>query len=249
MPEIPHEKPPLRLLELTLPTPEENLALDEALLDEAEEEGRGEVLRIWEAARPFVVLGRSSRHLDEVDRAACRERDVPVLRRCSGGASIVAGPGCLMYAVVLDYERRPALRMLDEAHRFVLARVARAAARFADVAPRGTSDLAFGAPPRKFSGNSLRCKRRHLLYHGTLLYGFRLELIAECLRTAPRQPEYRFGREHAEFVANLPAAAGPLAQALIESWGATPDPIDWPRERTRQLVESRYGRAEWHEQL
>ena len=31
--------------------------------------------------------------------------------------------------------------------------------------------------PRKFSGNSLRVKRTHLLYHGTLLYAFDLALI------------------------------------------------------------------------
>jgi len=49
----------MELLELTLETPQENLALDEALLEEAElAAGQGiEVLRIWEPRQMFVVAG------------------------------------------------------------------------------------------------------------------------------------------------------------------------------------------------
>ena len=49
---------------------------------------------------------------------------IPILRRSSGGAAIVAGPGCLMYAVVLSYEARPELRDISRAHAFVLDRLA-----------------------------------------------------------------------------------------------------------------------------
>ncbi len=105
----------MKLLEITLPTPAENLALDEALLLAAEESGHAqEVLRLWEPASPMVVVGRASRVTEEVDVDACRELDIPIFRRSSGGATIITGPGCLMYAVVLGYEHRPQLRMIDE---------------------------------------------------------------------------------------------------------------------------------------
>jgi len=42
----------VQFLDLTLPTPEENLALDEALLTLAEQTDGSEVLRIWEVAAP-----------------------------------------------------------------------------------------------------------------------------------------------------------------------------------------------------
>jgi lipoate-protein ligase A len=87
----------MKLLDLTLPTPEENLALDEALLDEADAAGRPlETLRLWEPRQTFVVVGRSSSLEREVRLDRCRERGLPILRRVSGGAAIVAGPGCLM---------------------------------------------------------------------------------------------------------------------------------------------------------
>ncbi len=236
----------MQLLDLTLPTPAENLALDEALLDEADATGRlAQVLRLWEPDRPMVVIGRSSKIAEEVDLAECRRRGVAVLRRASGGTAVVTGPGCLMYALVLGLARYPALRMVDQAHRFVLGRIAQALAPLVDdVALRGTSDLAAGA--LKFSGNSIRVKRNHLLYHGTLLYDFPLELIGACLRRPPRQPDYRRGRPHGEFVTNLPLDRGTLRQALIAAFHAVRPVADWPRRRTARLVDRRYGRDAWH---
>ncbi len=111
----------MKYLDLTLATAEENLALDEALLDEADAAAEPtETLRLWEPQSTLVVVGRSSQVLVEVNVDACRAAGVPILRRSSGGAAIVGGPGCLMYAVVLSYQLRPQLRSLDAAHRLVL---------------------------------------------------------------------------------------------------------------------------------
>ncbi len=223
-------------LDLTLPTPEENIVLDEALLDEAEAtpEPR-ECLRLWEPAAPLVVVGRNSNIDGEVNVAYCREHGIPVLRRSSGGCSIVTGPGCLMYAVVLSYERRPRLKHLDETHRFVLDTLLRGLRPLvANVDRRGTCDLTVG--PHKFSGNSVRCRRNALLYHGTLLYDFPLELASKTLKMPPREPEYRHGREHAAFITNLPTAASAMKQGLQIAWGAHRVREDWPEAAVQALV-------------
>jgi len=239
----------MKWFEQTCDTPEENLALDEALLDEAESAGEPrEVLRFWEAQKPFAVLGRSSRIADEVFEATCRREGIPVLRRCSGGATVLAGPGCLMYAVVLNYDRRPELRPIDRAHRFVLQTIAAALRlRLPGVIHAGTSDLAIAG--RKISGNSLRCKRSNFLYHGTLLYDFPLELIARCLRLPARQPDYRDGRDHERFLTNLPLARHELRTALIEAWQAEASTEPVPQHRVEQLVCETYSRVEWTRQF
>ncbi|HVX62060.1 MAG TPA: lipoate--protein ligase family protein [Pirellulales bacterium] len=233
-------------LDLSLPTASENLALDDALLEQAEaSDGPRECLRLWEPSAPLVVIGRSSELSVEANEAVCRASGVPVFRRSSGGAAIVTGPGCLMYAVVLSLELRPRLRSIDEAHRAVLGKLVEALRPLAlGVQRRGTSDLAIGE--RKFSGNSLRLKRKHLLYHGTLLYDFPLELIGQCLGQPPRQPEYRAGRSHGEFVKNLPVTVSALRQALVETWNAREPFIDWPRELTERLVSEKYSQREWN---
>src|SRR5258707_15314943 len=212
----------MQLLELTLDTPAKNLALDEALLLAAEAAGEPrETLRLWEPRQRFVVLGSSSRIANEVQLENCRSRGIEVLRRTSGGAAIVTGPGCLMYSLVLSLDERPELRAIDRAHCFVLNKLAQAiGALVPGVALRGTSDLAIG--DRKFSGNSLRMKMSHLLYHGTLLYNFPLDLMAKCLAPPPRQPSYRAARQHSEFVTNLPLESLALRLALINTFGPTP---------------------------
>lgn len=243
----------LRFLDLTLPTPAENLALDDALLEEAEaaaERGEAprELLRIWEPRETMVVLGRSSRIGQEVHFDACQNRGINVLRRSSGGATIVTGPGCLMYALVLGYAQRPGLRRIDEAHRYVLARHVAALRPPCPVTTcAGTSDLAIAG--RKFSGNSMRCRRDVFLYHGTLFYDFPLDHVAELLRTPPRQPAYRAGRDHRAFLTNFPAPRNQLINALRTAWQAD-DPLqDWPLERVRQLVVEKYASPQWTERM
>ena len=235
----------VKLLDLTLATPADNLALDEALLEQAEEAGTGEVLRLWESPCPFVVVGRASRTAVEIDLQQCRDLRVPVLRRCSGGAAVVVGPGCLMYALVLSYQRRPQLQMIDQAHRLVLDTLARALQPLLpEVRFQGTSDLTL--ENRKFSGNSLRCKRTHLLYHGTVLYRFPLSLIAQCLRSPPRQPEYRRSRTHESFLTNLPIGGDRLRRALADVWNVDGVLADWPHQRTQWLSENRYCSDQWN---
>jgi lipoate-protein ligase A len=238
----------MRLLDLTLPTAAENLALDEALLEQAEEHpGSAEILRLWECPQVAVVLGRANRATTEADLAACGAAQVPVLRRSSGGGTVVIGPGCLMYSLLLSYDERPHFRMLDVVHRQVLSTMAGALNRHLQaqlIAAQGESDLTLGA--QKISGNSVRCKRHYLLYHGTLLYGFDLALVQRLLRPPSKQPEYRHDREHHEFVVNLPLAADQLRAALIEAWVPTGSLTEWPQNHVEQLVRDKYSQASWN---
>lgn len=235
----------MQVLDLTLPTPQENLALDDALLTRAElDHGSPEVLRLWEPASTMVVVGRSSRVAVEVNENACHEQGIPILRRASGGAAIVASEGCLMYAVVLNLELQPWLRAIEAAHAHVLGRLVQALHPLvSDVRRQGISDVVSG--DRKFSGNSLRVKRSHLLYHGTLMYALPTGLIEQLLRPPPRQPAYRGGRTHSQFVMNLPLDAQTLRQRLVQAWEIDETCLDWPRELTARLANEQYANPDW----
>jgi lipoate-protein ligase A len=233
-----------RLL-LSVPDPAINLALDEALLDAAEADDAGEVLRVWEFGAPAVVVGRGSRLAAEVDVPACVADGVPVLRRTTGGLAIVAGPGCLLYSLVLDLRLRPALRMLDAAHRFVMeALLASLEPVIAGLAWQGTCDLTWGN--RKVSGNSLRVARHHLLYHGTLLYGLEIARVTKYLRAPHREPEYRQHRTHDQFIVNLPVMRRQLVTALEQAFPTSGVPSP-PLPAAAALAESRYRDRGWTE--
>ena len=262
------------LAEESLPSPEENLAWDEAILELADtptEEPSSqssptrnlELLRVWEMPKVCVVVGRSSRIEQEVQLESCRQDGVPVLRRMSGGASIVAGPGCFMYSVLLSLDRRPECRALDIAHKTVMEKtrdgLLRALAIHGVQLPlgiQGVCDLTISN--RKISGNSLRIKRRWLMYHGTLLIDFPLDAISRYLATPPKQPEYRERRTHDEFVVSLADCIPDrtqfyrsLTQSLSSVWDATSPWTSHPfrEELSTQVelwMERRYRDSNWH---
>ena len=59
------------------------------------------MLRFWEPNKPFVVVGYANQAAREVDLEACRKLGIPVFRRCTGGGTVLQGPGCLNYSLDL----------------------------------------------------------------------------------------------------------------------------------------------------
>ncbi len=235
---------PMDWLDLTLSSVAENLALDEALLLAAESGNGGEVLRFWEWPTPAVVLGSGGRLADDVDEVACAADGVSILRRASGGGTVLLGRGCLLYTLVLHYERDPALTDIRSSYRFILGRIGQALTEGKDAAEQaGISDLTLA--DRKFSGNAQQRKRSFLLHHGTLLYAFDLALIPRYLREPPRQPEYRGGRTHLAFLRNLPLDGEELKRRLRRVWEADKPAVRWPERLVEQLVIEKYVLADW----
>jgi lipoate-protein ligase A len=236
----------MKFLDYTAPTPAENLACDEALLDLAEEQGGDSVLRFWESPRHFVVLGYANKAAEEADLEACRAADVPVLRRCSGGGTVLQGPGCVNYAVVLRIDSSPELGSITGANRYVMERNRDAMSRLLgrEVRIEGHTDLAVG--PLKFSGNAQRRKREWLLFHGTVLIDFNLSLVPKLLRHPSREPDYRGGRSHEEFVTTVAVTRDNLKATLSEVWGVSQMFGEPPSHRIAELVASRYARDEWN---
>ncbi len=219
-----------RLLDLTLSSPVENLALDEALLDDLEENGHDPILRFWESDRYFVVLGRASSLTDDVHVAACRQDHIPVLRRASGGGTILQGPGCLSYAFVLPISLHPDLRDIRPTNQFILQRTANALQKWQPaIAVQGVSDLAVEG--LKISGNAQRRKRTALLFHGTILYGMQADFIARYVKHPKRKPEYRGDRHHGAFLSRIDASPHEMKHAIADAWHAHVRLDAWPQTR------------------
>jgi lipoate-protein ligase A len=219
-----------RLLDLTLSSPEENLALDEALLEELEESGGDPVLRFWESDRYVVVLGRACHITDDVHVAACQRDAVPVLRRASGGGTVLLGPGCLCYAFALPLTLHPDLRSIRGTNQFILQRIAQALQRWQpQIAFQGISDLAIEG--FKISGNAQRRTRKALLFHGTILHGMQAEIIARYLKHPKRQPDYRGNREHGSFLTTIDIQPHDMKQAIADAWDAHVHLASWPQTR------------------
>jgi lipoate-protein ligase A len=236
----------MRYLDLSFADPAQNLACDEALVQWRETEPGEGVLRVWQSDRYFVVAGHSNKIALEVDRRACAADDVPVFRRCSGGGSVLQGPGCLNYALIFNHEGGPSRSDVGGTYRYVLERHCRL---FADligkaVAVQGTSDLAVGG--RKFSGNSQYRKRSWSLVHGTFLLRFDLARVGRYLPMPSKEPSYRGHRFHGEFLHNLELATEVVKHSLRASWGAVENLETPPLSLIDRLARERYARPEWN---
>ena len=234
--------PALRLLDLTLSLPVENLALDEALLDELDERGGIPVLRFWESDRVFVVLGRASRVADDVDLPACERDGVSILRRASGGGTVLQGPGCLSYAFVFPLDWHPDLTDIRRTNRFILEQMAAALRRWEPTTSfQGISDMAIDG--MKISGNAQRRTRNALLFHGTILHGMSADLVARYLGHPSRQPDYRADRPHQTFLRTINAPPQAIRQAIASAWNAMPMGGAWPTARMPRAIETVLARS------
>ena len=235
----------MRFLDLTYPSPAENLACDEALLDQCDDGSGGEVLRFWESPVHFVVLGFSCQLRNEVRAEGCTAKGIPVLRRVSGGGTVLQGPGVLNYAVVMRPGSMHEARSVRGAHRFVLGKVAGAVAYLTgeEVRLEGDSDLAIAG--RKISGNAQRRRSRAVVVHGTILLGLDFSIVEDVLPLPDRRPEYREARGHTEFMRNLKVKREDVKQKLREVWNAEERAPAPSAERMKLLLEQRYSRESW----
>ena len=238
----------MRLIHTPALTPGRHIALDAFLQELAEAGQLGESLRLWMSEDYFVVLGRGGVVRNECDWDRCRADGVPIIRRISGGGAVLQGPGCLNYSLVLSLDRDPRFRDLHQCWCLLLEKLAAALRRRGlAAAVQPISDIAVDG--RKISGNAQARRRHYFLHHGTLLCGFDLEWMTVYLRHPPREPDYRQGRPHADFVANLPLTRSELEDLVSATFPTDQPPWSLDADAMQDLdlaVEKRFGNDAWN---
>jgi lipoate-protein ligase A len=202
----------MKVIWQSAPTVAENLAMDDAAARTTAATGL-HLLRFWWGGPPAAVMGSSERPEQVVDAEACARLGVDVLKRSTGGGTVLQTSDVLNYSLVtpapasLDPEPgfRPGLDLIC-----AILKALGVAGR-----PEGTSDVAVGN--RKISGNAQARRWKALLVHGTLLVDFDYALADAVLRHPPREPAYRRGRIHRDFMVTLRELGVDLARSEIES--------------------------------
>jgi len=249
----------MKLLNTTFASSADNLACDEALLNWAEI-GGGESLRFWESREYFVVVGYANKVEMEVKVATCKMSNVPIFRRCSGGGTVLQGPGCLNYTLVLQIAGHSSLAVISGANKFIMERNREAVQSVmandqSAISVCGHTDLTLvtrhSSPvaSQKFSGNSQRRQKRALLFHGTFLLNFKLALMDKFLRMPSKQPDYRNNRSHTDFLTNLNLPAARLKNAMATVWNAAEEMRDCPEQEINRLAMEKYSTEKWNFKL
>lgn len=155
------------------------------------------LFRLFETQRNVVVLSSSNDAGRETYADICSELDIPILQRRGGGGTVLLGPGCLVLTLAF-YAKELFSNQRYFASINQLWANALLDAGVPNLMTRGHSDLAFGE--RKIAGTSLFRRKHLLVYQGSLLVDPHFSLLEKVLKHPSREPDYRQGRSHREFL-------------------------------------------------
>ena len=149
-----------------------------------------------------VVLGSANIENLEVNVSACNAAQVPILRRYGGGGTVVLYPGCVV--VSLGCWVRESFQntlYFDLLNKSVIRTLAGKLTNLPELSQAGISDIVSGG--RKIAGTSLFRSRNYLLYQASILVDLDRELVGSLLCHPTKEPDYRNGRNHGEFLTSL----------------------------------------------
>ncbi|GBF96250.1 hypothetical protein Rsub_08795 [Raphidocelis subcapitata] len=200
---------PVRVLRLAHVPILEQLRLEEALL-------RATSLN-WLVVNdgtpgPTVVMGISGKVHEMLDGPLVLERGVPVLRRFSGGGTVVVDGGTVVSTLIMQSQHLPGVDCFPAPIMRWTERLY--APLFSPYGEFRLREHDYVMGHQKFGGNAQAITSRRWLHHTSLLWDFEPSNMA-LLTNPAKQPEYRQRRAHGDFLVRLrdvmPSREGLLA--------------------------------------
>jgi lipoyltransferase/lipoate-protein ligase len=146
------------------------LAMEEFVASEVE----GEAFFVWRV-EPTVIYGRNQVLENEVNLEYCREHEVDIVRRKSGGGCVYSDMGNIMLSYVSS--RGSVAEVFD---RYMTALTEALRKLGVPAEKSGRNDILVDG--RKISGNAFHQLPDRSIVHGTLLYSTDLEALTEAIR-------------------------------------------------------------------
>jgi lipoate-protein ligase A len=179
------------------PTKKYNLPDISLLYYDKDEYGK---YKVWVPDRQMVVIGRGSDADKEVNFKLTENDNIEVIRRDSGGCAVFLSPNMVVTSFALYGQKlinpMSYFRMFNE---FVINALTRLGLDNVEV--KGISDLSVNG--KKISGSSIYRNKDLVLFHIVINLCEDVGLIGKYLLHPPREPKYREGRRHKDFVTSI----------------------------------------------
>lgn len=202
----------LEVIRWSEPTVELNLVVDEQFARCAGQTGR-RVLRLWWGSNPTAVLGCGDKPEKALNLDECEQRGIGWVKRVTGGGTVLQTPGVFNYSYTAPSHGKMDMRQVfEQGAELVVHALAQLGV---SAQQRGISDVAIG--DLKISGNAQARKWHSVLLHGTVLIDMDRKLMEAVLRHPFREPDYRNGRAHSEFIITLNDLGVVASKAQVEN--------------------------------
>ena len=158
------------------------------------------IFRFFESKTRAIVLSSSNKESEELNLEYCKQTNIPILRRRGGGGTVVLGPGCLIltfsfYAKDI-FSNAKYFHMINDLWINALS-----SELPVKLSQNGISDICY--QEKKVAGTSIFRKKNLLVYQGSMLVEPDLSIIGNYLAHPSKEPEYRKGRPHKDFLTCL----------------------------------------------
>jgi lipoate-protein ligase A len=227
----------------------EHLALDEVLLDAVAAGQRGPCVRFWRWTEKALVLGSHQSVRNEVDPAAAAELGFAVVRRISGGGTMVCEPaGTLTYSMYLPDSFVSGLSFVGSFRALDAWVVAALVELGVPASYRPINDIV--SPSGKIAGAAQARRRGAVLHHTTMAFATDPAIVPRLIRIGRPTLEVR-GPRSAEKVVTPLSMFTSLGLEEVEAvlLGAAGGPSGTVTETelaaARHLAEAKYATPEW----
>ncbi len=168
----------------------------------------------WQPEETVIVLGQSNSVESSLLSDAVAADGLRVTKRPSGGETVILTPSTIAFTVA---RRFPVMIPFREYFRIVNSKVIAGLEEMgvSRLGSKGISDITIGN--RKILGSSMRKVSDRLVYHAVLNLGEDPAIFSRYLRHPGREPDYRAGRSHSEFVTSVAAEGYRLEPADVIS--------------------------------
>ena len=155
---------------------------------------------IWTPNKTYIVLGASNQPEDSLHIENVKNDKITVLKRPSGGQTVVLTPNNLIIsAVFFDHKSSQPLEVFRKINNLVILGLEDLGIK--DLNLKGISDIAI--KDKKIAGSAIYRNKNGLLYHAVLNLGESSATFEKYLKHPSKEPDYREGRPHSEFVTSL----------------------------------------------
>ncbi len=167
---------------------------DAGLIDNAAER-----FMVWTPDKPYIVLGASNNMQDALVLENVLVDNITVLKRPSGGQTVMLTPNNLIISVVFPDTSVQPKDVFSQVNKLIVSVLQKNGVE--DLRLSGISDIAI--LERKILGSSIYRSKHLLLYHAVLNVAEPAETFERYLKHPTKEPDYRKGRKHGEFVTSL----------------------------------------------
>jgi len=155
---------------------------------------------IWIPDKVYIVLGASNNPADALNMDMVEKDQITVLKRPSGGQTVILTPNNIIIAAVyFDKKTMQPKDVFQQINKLIISTIEHTGIR--DLSLMGISDIAISG--KKILGSAIYRNKEALLYHAVLNLGEPSITFERYLKHPSKEPEYRQGRSHAEFVTSL----------------------------------------------